>query len=483
MSASLSESYAAFDKRFQALLNQEESDSARADLAVKRLELCLLAPRFGVAENPEERVKEARAFVDQVVDRNERDYLRRILVNAALRFEPSPALDEIIEEIIPEIFSDEERQNALYARLVSLGKRPGVDCEKLRDRIDELDDLRQYENATAYLHAANEIAGVEYYDDLDTLPAFVARHDSALLELLSGRDPQDTIELLKKQAEKTYATFLRVAVFFAQTAEKKARTIPLNDDLDEVEVDEEIVDALRTDFKSVGLVSPLILEYSEKLRGLFELYDGFEGTLSLLKLLAEAKPGTLFYPKDAASYDQERVETETLAQELAKGDARRLARLAQVALANETTRYAGKNATREALKLLGGERGSDSVDAYATLVRAHLDAGMKKPASKLATLLAKAILSFESEATIECYARRYLDLFDAQAVELFNEVALPETLTSVLNFAADARRAQEDALPELFERALKIGEDAEPLVAGATLLDLVKLTLGVKESE
>ena len=269
----------------------------------------------------------------------------------------------------------------------------------------------------------------------------------------------------------------------AETAEKKARTIPLNDDLDEVEVDVEIVDALRTDFKSVGLVSPLILEYSEKLRGLFELYDGFEGTLSLLKLLAEAKPGTLFYPKDAASYDQERVETETLAQELAKGDARRLARLAQVALANETTRDAGKNATREALKLLGGERGSDSVDAYATLVRAHLDAGMKKPASKLATLLAKAILNFESEATIECYARRYLDLFDAQAVELFNEVALPETLTSVLNFAADARNAQEDARPELFERALKIREDAEPLVVGSTLLELVKLTLGVKESE
>ena len=97
MYATLSESYAALDKRFQDLLNQEESDSARADLAVKRLELFLLAPRFGVEENPVARVKEARAFVDQVVDRNERDYLRRILVNAALRFDPSPALDEIIE--------------------------------------------------------------------------------------------------------------------------------------------------------------------------------------------------------------------------------------------------------------------------------------------------------------------------------------------------------------------------------------------------
>ena len=37
MYATLSESYAALDKRFQDLLNQEESDSARADLAVKRL--------------------------------------------------------------------------------------------------------------------------------------------------------------------------------------------------------------------------------------------------------------------------------------------------------------------------------------------------------------------------------------------------------------------------------------------------------------
>lgn len=483
MSVSLSESYAALVKRFQALLNQEESDSARADLAVKSLELPLLAPRFGVEENPEAHVKEARAFVDNVVDRDERDYLRRILVNAALRFAPSPALDEIIEEIIPEIFSDEERQNALYARLLSLGKRPGVDCEKLRDRIAELDDLRQYENATAYLHAAYEIAGVEYYDDLDTLPALVARHDGALLELLAGRDPQETLEFLKEQAEKTFQTFLASAAALAQYAGEKTGTPPLYDDLEEEEFDEETLDAIRSDFKSVGIVSPLLLERGEKLRGIFELNDGFEGTLSLLKLLAEAKPGTLYYPKDAASYDQERVETETLAHELAKGDARRLARLAQVALANETTRGAGKNATREALKLLGGERGSASIDAYATLVRAHLDAGMTKPASKLATLLAKAILSFESEATIECYARRYLDLFDAQAIELFNEVALPETLTSVLNFAADARRAQEDALPELFERALKIGEDAEPLVAGATLLDLVKLTLGVKESE
>lgn len=482
MYATLSESYAALDKRFQDLLNQEESDSARADLAVKRLELFLLAPRFGVEENPVARVKEARAFVDQVVDRNERDYLRRILVNAALRFDPSPALDEIIEEIIPEIFSDEERQNALYARLISLGKRPGVDCEKLRDRIDELDDLRQYENATAYLHAAYEIAGIEYYDDLDSLPALVARHDGALLELLANRDSQETLELLKEQAEKTYQTFLSVTGEIACFEAGKARTTPLYDDPEEEDVDEETLDALRNDFKSVGVVSPLILERCEKLRGIFELNDGFEGTLSLLNLLAEAQPGTLYYPQDATTYEDERVKTGALAQKLATGDARRLARLAQVALVNETTRDVGKTATRDALKLLGGDRASDSIDAYATLVRAHLDAGMTKPASKLSTLLAKAILSFESEATIECYARRYLDLFDAKAVELFNEAALPETLISVLNFAADARVAHDDALPALFERALKIGEDAEPLVAGATLLDLVKLTLGVKET-
>lgn len=247
------------------------------------------------------------------------------------------------------------------------------------------------------------------------------------------------------------------------------------------ELDEETLDALQTDFESVGLVSPLILARYAELRELFERRDAFEGVLSLLKLLADATSGTLYYPKDAGTYETERAETEALALKLAHGDARRLARVAQIALAKETTRDTGKTATREALKHLGGERGSDNIDAYATLVRAHLDAGMKKPASKLGTLLAKTILDFESEATIECHARHYLDLFDATAVQLFNEVALPETLADVLNFAADARDAQEDAIPRLIERALKIGQDAEPLVAGAVLLDLVKLTLGVKE--
>lgn len=478
MPTSLSESYQALDRRFQELINQEESDSARADLAVKKLELPLLAARFGVKEDPVARVKEARAVVDNVVDHDERDYLRRILLSAAQRFAPSPALDEIIEEIIPEIFSDEERQNALYERLVALGKRPGVDCEKLRDRIDELDDLRQYENATAYLHAAYEIADVDYYDDLETLPAQVARHDGALFELLSGRDPQETLEFLRGEAEKTYEEFVRADALLAQSAGKEAAT---DDETEEDELDEETLDALKTDFESVGIVSPLILARCAELRELFERRDAFEGVLSLLKILADATPGSLYYPKDAGTYETERAETEALALKLASGDVRRLARVAQIALAKETTRDTGKTATREALKHLDGERGSDNIDAYATLVRAHLDARMKKPASKLGTLLAKAILDFESEATIERYARRYLDLFDATAVQLFNEVALPETLADVLNFAADARDAQEDAIPGLIERALKIGQDTEPLVAGAVLLDLVKLTLSVKE--
>ena len=494
MSQSLPKVFQSLDARMTELVNANAlSEEARADVAVKSLNLAALT---GGADEPRLRQKlgDANALVDAVSDPQERDYLRRILLESASAALPDPASEPFLDELLDSIEGDDERQNALYARLTALVRTlPSandyvVARNSLHERAEELDDLRQYEDVVARIFAADRIVGFVSDDPpLETATGRIAQNDVALLAFIDAVPDQTAVPILTKAAEDAFAIL--------EELEKTLDSRIQGEGENAVALDDDEVEELREEASSVVLRSPAILEFGERLRGFVERRDAFDAIVEDIALLLNAEPGSARYPHDATFYESELNAALDLAATLARNRAARLVALAATILParpDDAVRTRAMNFVREALAVMAkGNREAEYVREYAALVRAHVDAGAMAPASKLAKILAEKLDAIELTPTRVFHKKMafpiLLKAFDRARIDAFAESEDDKEFQRALKAklaAVDAIRnnesdpaALDSALADLFAETFDNSQHDDPLAAVGALLDLVQFVV------
>lgn len=266
-----------FPKIFQTLDSSAQAPEDRAAIAVKALEFL----KFSEIKDGDlilDSFNDAKKLIDAVESAKERDYLRRILLEAAQSVFPDAALEPAFDELLDQIEDRDERQNALYARLLTIADN--LNCfddyastrAALMERVEEIDDLRQYEDVVARVYAMDRVRGYSSDDaPLETPTALICQYDQAFLRFfpIKGDAPIEESAAL----DGAMIDALHVLDDVEKTLDSGIRGT--GDDAEELDADE--LDELRKEastlvVRSYKLVDhlPRIFEYSER-RDAFDL--------------------------------------------------------------------------------------------------------------------------------------------------------------------------------------------------------------------
>lgn len=464
--------YRTLAARLDELERAAETPEIQADLAIQAVRLAAL-----VAANDRDAIgrkfDDAKARVDAVGDPKERDYLRRILLEAARDAFPNPAEESALDALLDQIDDPDERQNALYSRCLTLAKALlrakdyAATREALAEKIEEIEDLRPYEEVLARIRAADAIEGYRSDDEepLQTVAGRALLDDGAIVEFLADQPPE-RVAYFSRPALDDFLTFLK----------EKAREIN-SDALDDDERAE-----TREELRTFVLRSPEFLARREEFRPVLKECDAFAAVVGAIRL-ALAQPS-----KDA---DALRADLE-LAATLADADPKRLVALVDAILTsseNAGAVPAAKDATRKAIAVMMKDAAKRRVDAWTTLVRAHAIAGMTEPARRLATLAKEQIDALDPAPTRAFHKRRAFPTLvaslDRDAVDAWIAEEKDAKLAAELTSERDAFRAVADnandrlatdaALNDIFVKALEQTRGDDPLLAADALMRLAEV--------
>ena len=486
-------------ERANEIVSQAPNANERANAAVKSLKFlhlesllyptspeladALLADWRRRAENAIETVRKAIATVES---RTERAYLRRLALDAALLLNACDQtffVESTADALLAEIDDKEERQNALVdysrrlaARIERFGLSDSPERAKALAQLEEIEDLRVFEEAAATVVAAVLFDSTRR-DDAPLIAAVAAVDLDATLDLTPfGDDVANAweqfesesgfLELCERAATDAFAssaarfasspaTPQEIALRQAFNAETRRRLTRIFNALDaagdDSPLDEDERDELQSVVDEAVVESPFALEHGEFFRAFLERSRNLDAFLPIFERLDEAEKSVADASDAANAYLRSfyRFDAETLAAEKARWleSARRVAtqsatfegvpsaKVDRLTTSAEIEfqfgdKTAGKNVVRQLLNLLPRlESPFERAHIYRRLVKTHLTASYPKTAQKLAALWKAEIDAIEPEDFRDAALGDAFDLY-AQAVK-FDDERISDFLNSI----------------------------------------------------
>lgn len=480
-----------FFERANEIVSQAPNANERANAAVKALKFIHLesllyptSPELADAlladwrRRAENAIETARQAIATVESRTERAYLRRLALDAALLLNACDRtffVEQTADALLAEIDDAEERQNALVdysrrlaARIERFGLSDSSEREKALAQVEEIEDLRVFEEAAATVVAAVLFDAARR----DDAPSIADALDATLDLTLFGDDVANAweqfesesgfLELCERAAADAFvssaarfasspATAQEIALRQAFNAETRRRLTSilnaLDGDGDDSPLDEDERDELQSVVDEAVVASPFALENGEFFRAFLERSRNLDAFFPVFQRLDEAEKSVAGASDAANAYLRSfyRFDAETLAAEKARWleSARRVASLEgdlTVKVDRLTTsaeiefqfgdKTAGKNVVRRLLNLLPRlESPFERAHIYRRLVETHLTASYPKTAQKLAVLWKAEIDAIEPEDFRDAALGDAFDLY-AQAVK-FDEERISDFLCSI----------------------------------------------------
>jgi len=474
-----------FFERANEIVSQAPNANERANAVIKALKFIhlesLLYPTSPELAAPlladwrrraESAIETARQAIATVESRTERAYLRRLALDAALLLNASDRtffVEQTADALLAEIDNAEERQNALVdysrrlaARIERFGLSDSSEREKALAQVEEIEDLRVFEEAAATVvaavlfDAARRDDAPSIADASDALDATLDltpfgddvanaweqfESESGFLELCE-RAAADAFASSAARFASSPATAQEIALRQAFNAETRRRLTSilnaLDGDGDDSPLDEDERDELQSVVDEAVVASPFALENGEFFRAFLERSRNLDAFFPVFQRLDEAEKSVAGASDAANAYLRSfyRFDAETLAAEKARWleSARRVASLEgdlTVKVDRLTTsadiefqfgdKTAGKNVVRRLLNLLPRlESPFERAHIYRRLVETHLTASYPKTAQKLAVLWKAEIDAIEPEDFRDAALGDAFDLY-AQAVKLDKE--------------------------------------------------------------
>lgn len=474
-----------FFERANEIVSQAPNANERANAVIKALKFIhlesLLYPTSPELAAPlladwrrraESAIETARQAIATVESRTERAYLRRLALDAALLLNASVRtffVEQTADALLAEIDNAEERQNALVdysrrlaARIERFGLSDSSEREKALAQVEEIEDLRVFEEAAATVvaavlfDAARRDDAPSIADASDALDATLDltpfgddvanaweqfESESGFLELCE-RAATDAFASSAARFASSPATAQEIALRQAFNAETRRRLTSilnaLDGDGDDSPLDEDERDELQSVVDEAVVASPFALENGEFFRAFLERFRNLDAFFPVFQRLDEAEKSVADASDAANAYLRSfyRFDAETLAAEKARWleSARRVASLEgdpTVKVDRLTTsaeiefqfgdKTAGKNVVRRLLNLLPRlESPFERAHIYRRLVETHLTASYPKTAQKLAALWKAEIDAIEPEDFRDAALGDAFDLY-AQAVKLDKE--------------------------------------------------------------
>ena len=486
-------------ERANEFVSQAPNANERANAAVKSLKFlhlesllyptspeladALLADWRRRAENAIETVRKAIATVES---RTERAYLRRLALDAALLLNACDQMffvEPTADALLAEIDDEEERQNALVdysrrlaARIERFGLSDTPERAKALAQLEEIEDLRVFEEAAATVvaavlfdaarrDAAPLIAAVDA-DALDATLDLTPFGDDVANAWEQFESESGFLELCERAATDAFASSAarfasspappqEIALRQAFNAETRRRLTTIFNALDaagdDSPLDEDERDELQSVVDEAVVESPFALENGEFFRAFLERSRNLDAFLPIFERLDEAEKSVADTSDAANAYLRSfyRFDAETLAAEKARWleSARRVATqsatfegVPSVKADRLTTsaeiefqfgdKTAGKNVVRQLLNLLPRlESPFERAHIYRCLVATHLTASYPKTAQKLAALWKAEIDAIEPEDFRDAALGDAFDLY-AQAVK-FDDERISDFLNSI----------------------------------------------------
>lgn len=464
------------------IVSQAPNANERANAAVKSLKFIHLesflystSSKFDDAllvdwrRRAESALETVRKTIATVESRTERAYLRRLALDAALLLNACDRtffVERTADALLEEIDDEEERQNALVdysrrlaARIERFGLSGSPERAKALAQLEEIEDLRVFEEAAATVLAAvlfdaarRDAAPLVAVDDSDVLDATLDltpfgddvanaweqfESESGFLELCE-RAATDAFASSAARFASSPATSQEIALRQAFNAETRRRLTSifnaLDADGDDSSLEEDERDELQSVVDEAVVESPFALENGEFFRAFLERSRNLDAFFPIFERLAEAEKSVADASDAANAYFRSfyRFDAETLTAEKARWleSARRVATFEgdlSVKADRLTTsaniefqfgdKTAGKNVVRRLLNLLPRlESPFERARIYRRLVETHL-ASYPKTAQKLAALWKTEIDAIEPEDFRDAALGDAFDLY-AQAVKL-----------------------------------------------------------------
>jgi len=478
-------------ERANEIVSQAPNANERANAAVKSLKFLhlesLLYPTSTELADPlladwrqraESAIETVRKAIATVESRTERAYLRRLALDAALLLNTCDQtffVESTADALLAEIDDKEERQNALVdysrrlaARIERFGLSDSPERAKALAQLEEIEDLRVFEEAAATVVAAVLFDATRRRDDAPLVAVADSDDVDATLDLTPfGDDVANAweqfesesgfLELCERAATDAFAssaarfasspaTPQEIALRQAFNAETRRRLTMIFNALDAVGEDSPLDENERDELQSVVdeavVESPFALENGEFFRAFLERSRNLDAFLPIFERLDEAEKSVADASDAANAYLRSfyRFDAETLTVEKARWleSARRVATqsatfegVPSVKADRLTTsaeiefqfgdKTAGKNVVRQLLNLLPRlESPFERAHIYRRLVKTHLTASYPKTAQKLAALWKAEIDAIEPEDFRDAALGDAFDLY-AQAVKLDKE--------------------------------------------------------------
>lgn len=475
-----------FFERANEIVSQAPNANERANASVKALKFIHLesilyatSPELADAlladwrRRAESAIMTARQAIATVESRTERAYLRRLALDAALLLNACDRtffVEQTADALLAEIDDEEERQNALVdysrrlaARIERFGLSDSPERAKALAQLEEIEDLRVFEEAAATVVAAvlfdaarrdaAPLVAVADSDDLDATLDLTPFGDDVANAWEQFESESGFLELCERAATDAFASSAarfasspasaqEIALRQAFNAETRRRLTSilnaLDADGDDSPLDEDERDELQSVVDEAVVASPFALENGEFFRAFLERSRNLDAFFPIFQRLDEAEKSVADASDAANAYLRSfyQFDAETLAAEKARWleSARRVATLEgdlSVKIDRLTTsadiefqfgdKTAGKNVVRRLLNLLPRlESPFERAHIYRRLVETHLTASYPKTAQKLAVLWKAEIDAIEPEDFRDAALGDAFDLY-AQAVKFDDE--------------------------------------------------------------
>lgn len=325
-----------FFERANEIVSQAPNANERANAVIKALKFIhlesLLYPTSPELAAPlladwrrraESAIETARQAIATVESRTERAYLRRLALDAALLLNASVRtffVEQTADALLAEIDNAEERQNALVdysrrlaARIERFGLSDSSEREKALAQVEEIEDLRVFEEAAATVvaavlfDAARRDDAPSIADASDALDATLDltpfgddvanaweqfESESGFLELCE-RAATDAFASSAARFASSPATAQEIALRQAFNAETRRRLTSilnaLDGDGDDSPLDEDERDELQSVVDEAVVASPFALENGEFFRAFLERFRNLDAFFPVFQRLDEAE--------------------------------------------------------------------------------------------------------------------------------------------------------------------------------------------------
>ena len=498
-------------KILQKLAEAAQTPEDRAAIAVKALEFLSIV-RFEDTEVVRKCFDDAARLVEAVESVKERDYLRRILIEAAQTAFPRSDKIAAIDELLDRIEDGDERQNALNSRLRGLAKNLGRSEDyataraAIMDRVEEIEDLRQYEEILAFVYAADLANGrsIEELEPLTTPKARIILYDTGLMNLAAFGGWLGYPEGF----DQAISEALRVLDDVEKTLDTGVRTV----DGETEELDAEELEDLRKEASELVVCSPKAAGHFTRIYKFAERCGAYKAVLAGIQLLASGVefPDSSLFPLSAGEYVAALYVAAVAATKLAGEDPSKLAQLSEKLMpcihlmlrveslgdGDDDPRsalfsYIFQVENRAAKLAEKSESDLERVDCYAAILRGRVQGKVKTLVGTLVSALTRALDQLRPTPTRLYHKKRLFSLIVescrrpdvVQFIESEEDPDFRRTLGAMLAaFDRFSARPYADLADRLSYDDFDVDlTKTDPLTAAAEFLDHARFVRGLPE--